>query len=197
MKKIIIFVSLTLLIGTVSVMAQAPKSFMIKPGIIMAKQVWDDRPTTNDIKYLEGMYVAWNLEFFHHEYFSLLTECGFSMKRNSVYKTDKSVDFLYVAPMLKVRYELGNFIPYIYFGPRMDFMLTKSFENAFSYGEPEKVIFGIISGIDMEYRFKPHSIILGFQNQYDISNSIESSSWGSMKYNAFVITAGIKLYYPK
>jgi len=195
MRKASVFITILIISGTI--LAQTPKSFMIKPGILMAKQIWDDYPHNSDGQYLEGLYVGVNVEFFHHQYFSFVTEAGFSMKRNTYYRQDKSIDYLYLAPMLKVRYEFGRIIPSIYIGPRVDYMLTDSYENAIPFGKTNDFIFGISSGVDLEYNFDQMAIILGFQNQFDLTPSIEStSSAGNMKYNAFAIYAGIKLYIP-
>jgi len=195
MKKAVAIISLLFISGMI--FSQTPKSFMIKPGIIMAKQIWDDFEHNSEGQYLEGFYVGVNVEFFHHPYLSFLTEAGFSMKRNTYYRMDKSIDYVYLAPMLKVRYEFGRITPSIYIGPRLDYMLTDSYENAIPFGQTNDFVFGLSSGLDLEYTLDQMAIVLGFQNQFDLSPSIESSSAvGDMTYNAFAIYAGIKLFIP-
>ena len=203
MKKHFIFILLLVVAGGNTLIAQVPKSITVKPGIVLAKQKWEsvDNTYTEDNKYLEGMYVGVNLEFFQHKYFSMLAEGGFTMKTCNKYYSNKSLDYVYLAPMFKARLEFGSFIPYIYFGPRVDFLVTKSFELVMPFEYLSKVIFGLTYGIGLEYRFMPFAVVIGFHHQYDFTNAYEVegtvASQKSFKYNAYVISLGMKVYFKK
>jgi hypothetical protein len=174
--------------------AQTPKSIEVKPGISLNKLIWDleDKDYTPDKHYHPGRYVGVNAEFIHHKFFSILAEGGFTMKSYSHGGEDNpSFDYIYLSPIFKARKEFGKFIPYIFAGPRIDFLLTPESEPDYYYKKEEmnKVFIGFIYGLGLEYKFSSYGVALGFHQQIDFDNNPTQ--------NTFIIFLGFKVYLKK
>lgn len=204
MRKAILLCSIFIFCLSSVIKAQTPKSFEIKPGLSLAKQIWDfsDIDYGVDIKYHPGMYVGINAEFIHHKWISILTEGGFTVKILNEGPKTYSLDYVYLSPLFKVRKEFGNIIPYIFAGPRIDFLLTPEAEEYFFTKQSfNKVIYGVIYGMCLEYMFSPFALSLGFHQQIDINNSLDKeysfNNQVSFKQNTFVLFLGLKVYFQK
>lgn len=201
MKKVIFIFIVILLTSGVAMQAQIPKSIEVKPGISLTKQYFkgDSEQKNKDNTYYPGLYVGVNVEFLQHKWMSILAEGGFTMKSYTS-GGEQSLDYVYLSPMFKARKEFGSFIPYVFVGPRIDFLLRTKAER--EYGSKEylnKSIFGLIYGLGLEYNFWPFGIVVGFHQQYDFTNitthvDTDGNETG-LKQNTFVINLGLKAYF--
>lgn len=200
MKKVIFIFIVIVLTSGVALQAQIPKSIEVKPGISLTKQYLkgDSEQNNKDNTYYPGFYVGVNAEFLQHKWMSILAEGGFTMK--SYTSTNNSLDYVYLSPLFKARMEFGQFIPYAFAGPKIDFLLsTKAEREAGSHQNLNKVGVGVIYGLGLEYNFWPFGIVLGFHQQYDfndITDYTDSEGIGyTLKQNVFVINLGLKAYF--
>lgn len=178
------------LCACIVVQAQVPKSICVKSGISQANMLIEDGST---IHWDGSFYLGTNLEFLQHKYISILAEGGF---------VSKSDHFVYLSPMIKGRVEFGKFIPYVYVGPRLDFVVTtKSQRVGGSYDDYNFCVFGLSYGIGLEYYTGLFGFVAGFQQQYDITNVLNgdasSSGLGNWKHNTFIFSLGLKAYFGK
>lgn len=199
MRKQLIICLIISILGINLSVAQVPKSISFKPGITLTNQLWDDdgeRYMGDKIKV--GVYFAVNLEFFHHKYLSLLTETGLSAKMLYQSGYDKSLDYWFFAPLIKFRYEFGNFIPSIHLGPRADYLLTDTYELKNLIGVPptNKWVYGITYGLELDYNLKKMTILAGSNFQQDISDAAAGNGT-SFKNCTYAIYLGIKVYFKK
>lgn len=184
-----------------SLLAQIPKSIDVKPGISLSNQSWykDNNKQSSNNPYYAGLFVSVNLEFMQHKWMSILAEGGFTMKSYTS-SGNNSLDYVYLSPLFKARMEFGKFIPYLFLGPRIDFLLRTKVERESGSPEPlNKYIYGLMYGIGLEYIFWPFGISLGFHQQNDFNNIADYiNSVGvehELKQNTFVINLGLKAYF--
>jgi hypothetical protein len=191
MKSIIvvlIFISLFLSISNSN--AQLIKSYGLKIGTATATQSFDYNSNLSfDTEYRWGYDIGAFVEFFNIPQLSLLTEAHYIQKGYAVTLEETTItnpagtgnfityrirlDYLSIPILGKVRYETNSVTPYIYFGPRFDFLLSKSNEST-NYNSTE---LGGTFGGGMQFSFitMPKFLIEGrfsptftntFQNQY-------------------------------
>ena len=189
MKRTIILILLISLISPL-IHSQVPKSICVKPGISTAYMHYNDGKTHT---YAGSFYVGVNLEFMQHKYFSILAEGGFA---------SKSDHFVYISPLFKARMEFGKFIPYVYAGPRLDFVVTTySQRQTGSYEKYNISVFGLSYGAGLELMFWHFGYVLGFQHQYDISNVLNESKISSedsnYNHSTLIFSLGMKAYFGK
>jgi hypothetical protein len=147
MKSIIvvlIFISLFLSISNSN--AQLIKSYGLKIGTATATQSFDYNSNLSfDTEYRWGYDIGAFVEFFNIPQLSLLTEMHyiqkgyeFTFEETTITNPEGSgnfithrtrVDYLSIPILGKVRYETPSVTPYICFGPRFDFLLSKSNES--------------------------------------------------------------------
>ena len=203
--------------------AQAVKSIAVKSGIVWSTQNWDYKNTNVDFQneYRTGFHVGVNIEFLHHEYFSILAELGFAQKGFKMEVDITTPDhpeanlgtkefkfaykYAYLSPMFKARKEFGGFVPYIFIGPRLDYQLEypSEFSSEGSKNYYNDFIFGMTYGLGIEYMFGPVGVDLIFQHQYDFTSlykrdpTEETPTGLSIKNNAFIVDLGVKFYFGK
>ena len=203
--------------------AQLVKSISLNPGLIWATQKWDYKNTNVDFQneYRSGFHIGVNVEFMHHDYFSILAELGFAQKG---FKMEVDITtpnypegglgtkeliyaykYVYFSPLFKARKEFGGFVPYLFLGPRLDYLLeypTDEFskESATYFND---FIFGMTYGLGLEYMLGSFGVGLIFQNQYDFTlayhHELEEGydSGVDIKNNAFIVDLGVKYYFGK
>lgn len=188
MRKILL--SVIILLSASMLNAQVPFSFSVKSGYSFAKQIRDFELTDyGNSDYASALYIGLNFDFFNHDHFSLLAEAGLAVK---------TYDYLYFSPLFKARWEFGSFIPSVILGPRMDVMVTRDAIIDGSSSNPTPVVWGGLTGLELEYQFFPFGVYLGSQYQYDFTNAFESSNelnpftW---KNSAFMAYLGFKAYF--
>lgn len=221
MKKAIIVFSLIFLTATF-IQAQLVKSIALKSGIVWANQDWEWMNVSDNgiYNYNTGLHFALDAEFLHHRFLSIISEAGYIEKGMSLEHEVTHVDlpegtgemktfntnfnYLYLSPLLKARIEFGKFIPYAFIGPRADFYL--SYRSDLNYDEIEenmnKVIFGMIYGLGLEYILGPVGIAMIYSQQIDFMPTLENTpphGAGLEKIinNAFILDLGIKYYFRK
>ena len=187
MKKNFYFI-IILLLTSLCLHSQVPKSICVKPGLSYA-YMYADNDKIYD--YPGSFYVGANLDFFHHKNFSLLIEGGF---------VTKSDHFVYISPMFKTRWEFGRFIPFLYAGPRLDFvLLTKPQRDSGANDIYNFCVFGLASGIGLEYHFFPFGFVLGFANQFDITKVLNEDKLSpdavNYNHNTLILSIGMKAYF--
>jgi hypothetical protein len=190
MKNIILTI-LTLLICIPSfVQSQILKSYGIKAGAVQASQSFDySINLSHPVDYRWGIDAGGFVELFQHPNLSLLTELHYIQKGYAVtlpvttpvfpegtgeYITFKTrLDYLSIPIMAKVRYETESLTPYIFAGPRFDFLLSQH-DNAVDYLSTD---IGAALGIGVEFSFEssPQVLIEGrfspsFKNAYEHPN---------------------------
>ena len=190
MKKTLVFIFFAAFMA-MFMQAQIPKSICLKPGYAFTKPIANDKEITRDIGYYEGFYIGVNLEFIQHKFLSILAEGGF---------VTKDLDYVYLAPMLKGRFEVKSFVPYLFAGPRVDVLITtkenKGFRDVFN-----PIGLGISYGAGLEYFVHPFGFVLIFQHQYNFSDAEKMNRTGpndqNYNYNTFCISLGFKTYFGK
>ncbi len=218
MKKTILPVLLIIILLPQENEAQILRNVGIKTGISISKQNWTDKSSevTLDKDYRTGLNFALNLEWFNNEYITLITDIGYVQKgfkedimmtsidnpESGPLKTFKTrFDYLYFSPQLKIRKEFNNIIPYIFFGPGIDYQLSykSDFDMSAIEKDFEEIIFGLNYGLGITYRINKIGISLEFANLYDLTDIIntqptQNSSGLKIKNNAFIIDLGINYY---
>lgn len=220
MKKVIVVFFMALLCVSY-IQAQVVKSIALKPGIAWANQDWEyqNMSVTDINEYRTGIHVGVNAEFLQHKFLSILAEGGYIEKglqmevdvttpdlpegtgETKVLKT--SFMYIYLSPIVKARLEFGGFTPYVFAGPRADFYLSNKSDWDWSIEDDlNKVIFGMIYGIGIEYIFGSVGVAAIFSQQLDFSmaydqNPPNSIGLKSIKNNAFVLDIGVKYYFKK
>ena len=219
MKKIFIttvFI-LTLTLGHTQII----KSIGIKSGLTFANQDWTYSPINfpQDKHYKTGLYEALTLEFFNHKHFSLVTDLSFNQKGYKETVLERTVDqpegtgqyitinstfnFITLCPMLKYRVDIKSFSPYIFAGPRIDYYTSYSSYANFSLTEKDftKPIFGLTSGVGIEYKKNKIGIMIEGQYLSDFShfykNTVPNGVSLTIDNKAFAVSLGIKYYFGK
>jgi hypothetical protein len=190
MKNIILAI-LTLLICIPSfAQSQILKSYGIKAGAYRATQTFDyTRGFSLPTDYRWGIDAGGFVELFQHSNLSLLAELHYIQKGYAItlpvttpafpegtgeYNTFKPrLDYLSMPIMAKVRYKTEILTPYIFAGPRFDFLLSQH-DNAVDYLSTD---IGAALGIGVEFSFEssPQYLIEGrfspsFKNAYEHPN---------------------------
>ncbi len=221
MKRIIV-VFVIMLCGVTLLEAQVVKSIALKPGIVWANQDWEwvNVNDQTEFNYNTGLHLGVNAEFLQQKFLSILAEGGYIEKGmwqeielttpdmpegTGELKTLKtSFRYAYLSPMLKARIEFGNFVPYLFVGPRVDFYLTYKSDLNFDELEKEmnKIIFGMIYGLGLEYMIGPVGIALIYSQQIDFMPALENEpphGFGLEKITnkAFILDLGVKYYFGK
>lgn len=208
-----------ILFSAVCMQAQLVKSIAVKPGMVWSTQKLDYKNMNVDDARdaLTGLHLGVNAEFFGHAIFSLLAEAGYTAKGSSEeieitnvsqpegtgqFETYTSrFNYVYLAPMVKARLELGRLIPYVFAGPRADMYV--SYSSDLDWGEVEEdfnsLVWGITYGLGLEFRFGRLGAGVVFSQQYDLSEAYgkDPGQMGleSIRNNAFVLDLGLKLYF--
>lgn len=221
MKKIVV-AFVMMLSGITIIEAQVVKSIAIKPGIVWANQEWEwaNVQDITEYKFKTGLHMGVNVEFLQNKTLSIIAEGGYIEKgmvqeielstpdmpegTGEIKTFNTSFRYAYLNPMLKARIEVGNFVPYIFVGPRVDFYL--SYKSDLNYDELEdelnKTIFGMIYGLGLEYILGPIGIALIYSQQLDFMPALENEpphGFGLEKItnNAFILDLGVKYYFGK
>jgi hypothetical protein len=222
MKKLFFCSTIFFLLTTFGLQAQAVKSIALKPGLAIAKQCWNFKngDDDSDSENLLGFTIAANAEFLENKFFSILAEVGYTPKGFNE-EVDVSTqelpegtgetktftthfNYLYLAPMFKARMEFGKFVPYVFTGPRIDFEVSYSSDFDLSYLEKDfnKIIFGMIYGVGLEYLFGNIGVGIVYQQQLDFSKvyseeaTMDQAGLDIMN-NAYIVDLAVKYYFGK
>ena len=216
-------VSLFLMILATTVVAQAQfvKSIGLIGGAVWAKQDWNYKNVNGDEKtlYHARMHAGLGLELFQHPWLSMLAETGISQKGYAIevqlstagqpegtgeYKIFRSTfNYAYLNLLLKVRKAFGPVTPFIFGGPRLDYMLSYDSDLSLEVIEEEMsdALFGLSYGLGIEYGFGRIGLAAIFTHQYDFSyvydKEPETFGLENIRNKAFFLDLGIKYYFGK
>jgi hypothetical protein len=197
MKAKISIVLLFVICSNIRAEAQLVRSVGVKVGAAVAGQEW--HYSTPDINFADqyrwGYSFGGYIEWLNISTFSVLTEVFYIQKgfKQGIERRDASgnpigtfyllpqIDYLSVPILIKIRYEMFSFAPYLLIGPRYDYLLrTKSDGLGIVLDNLKKSDFGITIGggfefsnisflnIGAEYRYSP-GLQYVYSNQYGLT----------------------------
>lgn len=207
---------LLILIGFLfnSTQAQFFNSIGIKSGLVIANQDYRFKSGNQslDTKDRTGVYVGLQTEMLKKKYFSLSIDLGYIQKGRQdeieetsvdnpegtgTYTTyDHRYDILSFSPSVKFRLPLGNFAPYAFAGPRVDYLLGVKNEPTSYTPNPSNgtTTFGVSYGLGLSYVLQQLGFQIEFQHQPDFTPilNLGSSTQGLEGTNeAFILSIGI------
>jgi len=208
MFKKIIFLFISIIFISTSIQAQLIRSYGIKVGGSLAKQVWDYSTNYNleaDNRF--GLNIGGFVEFLDIPFLSVVAEADYSQKGmeytgtvhttsypSGITKTfNNRIDYLSLFLMGKLRYNLVLFSPYLLVGPRVDIELGKNVETEFSsaYDDFKKGNVGLTIGVGTELiKVLPLSLLAEFRYNYDLTN-VYSENGVDVKNQSFDFLIGI------
>lgn len=189
MKSIIENILFMIILFTLPTEAQVIRAYGLKAGTVVATQSFDytinaSLPTYNRWGFDVGGFV----ELFDMPYFSMLTEIHYvqkgysaSLKETTIAQPDGTgiyitirtrLDYLSVPILARVRFETSEVTPYVYLGPRIDFLFGGN-DNSLDYSSTDigasfggGIQFSVTSSpqFQIEARFSP-SFTNAFENQ--------------------------------
>jgi len=201
---------------------QIINSVGIKTGLSVANQTWYYKSINMTLKkdYKLGLYSAMTVDFLKSKYFNITTDIGYCSKGNTekvpntsgfipqgdgTYTTYNTMfNYFSFSPLLKIKYAIAHFIPYVLLGLRWDYQL--SYKSDFNYTQIEndfyKSIYGLTCGTGIEYKIKNIGINSEFQYQYDITKLMDTPASPTntgleINNKAFIISIGLKYYFHK
>lgn len=216
-------VSLFLMIFATTAVAHAQfvKSIGLNGGAVWAKQEWNYKNVNevDDPQYHARIHAGLELEMFRHPWLGMLAGAGIAQKGNLIeveitnagqpegtgeYKTYRSTfNYAYLELLLRVHREFGPVTPFVFVGPRLDYMLSYDSDLSLKVIEDEMndAIFGLSYGLGIEYRFGRVGLAAIFTHQYDFSyvydKEPETFGLENIRNKAFFLDLGIKYYFGK
>lgn len=207
---------LLILIGFLfnSTQAQFFNSIGIKSGLAIANQDYRFKSGNQslDTKDRTGVYVGLQTEMLKKKYFSLTIDLGYIQKgrQDEIEETsvdnpegtgnyatyDHRYDILSCSPSVKFGLPLGNFAPYAYAGPRVDYLMGVKDDPALYYPSPRSktTTFGASYGVGLSYDLQQIGFLIEFQHQPDFTPILDlgSSTQGLEGTNeAFILSFGV------
>ena len=185
MTKIVIIIFFT-----VSVCAgQLYKGLGIKVGVSSSNQDWNYTDNYADIEgsNVKGFYFGIFVEGLNYDFFSSILEISYIQKgfTTNFTKTVVSPDlqgyidlgsptnkfeFISLAYLIKLKYENNIIVPYILFGPRIDFQISESIEFDNHSDQFRHTTWGYSIGIGFLYnRLEKIDILIEFLSSPDVS----------------------------
>ncbi|MEJ2545518.1 MAG: porin family protein [Calditrichaceae bacterium] len=159
----------------------------------------------------QGLNIGAFAEFLDLPIVNLITEIGYTQKGmednfavtstgnpegTGEFKTvTNRVDYLNLSLALKANYTMPIVTPYLYAGPRIDFLIMTDVDKGFKivYDEYEKVVYGLKIGLGTEImKILPVSILAEFQYNYDLSDSYKTALL-KINNNSYELKIGIIL----
>ncbi len=217
------FVSLVLLVFASASLTQAQfvKSIGLKGGAAWAKQEWKYKNVNevDDPQYRARIHAGLELEMFRHPWLGMLAGAGIAQKGNQIeveithagqpegtgeFKTFRSTfNYAYLELLLKVHREFGPVTPFVFAGPRLDYMISYDSDLSLETIEDEMsdALFGLSYGVGVEYNFGRIGLAAVFTHQYDFSyvydKEPETFGLESIRNKAYFLDLAIKYYFGK
>jgi len=207
-KRFLFFITGFIFIST-TLQAQFIRSYGIKVGGSLAKQVWDysiNFSMESDNRF--GLNIGGFVEFLDVPFLSVVAEADYTqkgMKLNlpttgpdspdiiGTTTLNNRIDYLSLFLLGKIRYNLVLFSPYLIAGPRADIELGRDIEKGFetSYKDFKKGNFGLTIGVGTELiKVLPLSLLAEFRYNYDLSN-VYSNENVKVKNQSFDFLVGV------
>lgn len=210
--RLFLFVLIGLTLNTAQ--AQFFKSIGVKSGVSISTQDYRFKSSDQSLEteFRTGLYVGFQSEMMKKKYFSLLVDLGYIQKgwQEEIEKTsvenpegtgnyttyDHRYDILSFSPSVKFRMPLGNFAPYAFAGPRVDYLMGVQDDPALYYPSPRArtTAFGVSYGLALSYELAQLSFQLELQHQPDLTPVLDTGSTkqGIESTNeAFIISFGV------
>jgi hypothetical protein len=209
MSKRIFFLLACFIFISTALQAQFIRSYGIKVGGSLAKQVWDYSTNYSmepDNRF--GLNIGGFVEFLDIPFLSVIAEADYAqkgMKLNipttgpdspdiiGTTTLNNRIDYLSLFLLGKIRYNLVLFSPYLIVGPRADIELGKDIEKGFetTYKDFKKGNFGLTVGVGTELiKVLPLSLLAEFRYNYDLSN-VYSNENVKIKNQSFDFLIGV------
>ncbi len=212
-------VKLVLILALISTLAQGQffHNVGIKYGVSIASQDWRIKRWGSDIEkdYRTGLYAGISSEILRKNFFSIGLDLSYIQKGSQdeweltdefnpegTGETETLVnryDFLTFSPTVKFRLPRKNLAPYIFAGPRLDYLTGGESEDFFVRPESTKnsFILGASYGLGMVYKFEKLIFSIEVQHQPDLTPFIHSSATSNTSSftvinQAYAATLGIK-----
>ncbi len=209
-SRIIKMICLCIVVSTI-VHAQFIRGYGVKVGAVSATQTWDYKINLNfPTERRWGIDVGGYLEILDIPFMSVLGEVHYVQKGFSFtlpvttaaqpdgtgeYITKRPrVDYLSIPLLAKVRFDMGTFSPYIFGGPRVDFLVAKAPEGTqlvldnfkstdvgVSIGVGIEVPLPVVSAALAEFRYSP-----SFNDAFNNNNL-------TVKNQSFELLLGVRL----
>lgn len=195
----------------------------LRIGPVLSRIDWYIEHTSNSVynnNYL-GYSATLGIEYLHKKFFFLSSDIGFVNNggkgelllipdqinpENSIYLyPEASLNWLTVNTVAKFKVDFGKqFSAFLGLGPRLDYLISykeevKFMEQFDKAGELQKVIYGMISTIGLNYNINRFSIGTEFQYNLAFNKLVEDYSMEGMKNNVsirymdFLFTCGYRL----
>ena len=227
MKIKYIYIILLCLVSSLSY-SQIIKSVGIKGGITISSQNWEN--SIMDYYYTfntsPSMYSVITADFIMKEYWDVSADLGFYKSSNQtsknpfnpytfVFPPDKllSFGFFTFSPYLRLKVPLNSFIPYVFFGPRVDYYnsnLSSNDAKSFNDQITTKPMYGFNVGEGISYKINNVTIFAEYQFLYSFNYLINQPNPDTLvsiysqyydisriktKTTTHVITLGLKYYF--
>ena len=197
---------------------QVLQSVGIQSGVSIANQTWKTAKWTWKMGYRYGPYSTIALDIIKSRYFNITTDVGYCQKgnaekieittlnmpegtgRDTIFDTKFS--YFTWSLLLKIKYTTTHLVPYAVFGPRMDYQLSCRSDFDLQTHNFHNTIWGLTSGVGVEYKIKNIGINTEFNYHYDLTNVMDTrdpvTGWGiEITNKAFIVSFGIKYYLHK
>jgi hypothetical protein len=186
-----IAVVIVVILGSQGAGAQFITSLGLKGGLALSNQSYVIYSLNYQIetKPILSPSMAFFIESFQGEHFSLQTDFAFACRGSSTTTESITVDhqnsdqvivnegdeatsrhrYLAISPMLRARTNNGGVEGYALFGPRLDILLYYTSQSEYPLEEQNHVIFGLTMGVGVEFPLKKNMLFTEIQFQPDLS----------------------------
>jgi len=192
---------------------QLSYSFGAKGGIALANQNYRFTVIDHDLEtqFLTGPALFLFVEAFKARHISLQVDAGYIAKGSSTTTESVTVNhlendqitihegeastsnfsYLSIVPMVRYRWDLEKWSPYLLLGPRMDFLLSYRSDGEYPLEEQNQTILGLSVGAGLEYSLYPLGFFAEWQYLPDLSPVTHREPL-LIKHNALALTLGIR-----
>ncbi len=201
-----------LIIYTISLRGQIINNYGVKFGIGISNHSWQyeegyELNFDNKIGISPRIYA----DFFNYQFFQIQGEIGFLRKGFSeqipittmmqpdgtgeFINTDIGLDYLLLTTLVKIKYEIGIFSPYIILGPQIDFLINKKVEKGWEliYDRFSNANIDFSIGVGNEIKnILPISILFEYRYERDFMDNYDHPNVNIKNYS-HVILIGIKI----
>jgi hypothetical protein len=190
MKRAIPAILFFLLFATPGVDGQFISSMGLKAGISLANQTYIFTPIDYTLKtdLVLGPSAGIFLEALRGKHFSFQSDLTFVTKGSKTTTESITVNhlendriivnegnlkisrfyYLCLSPMARYRMDLDHITPYVFLGPRVDFLVKYKTDSDYPLEEQNKVIPGLTGGLGTEFNLNTLFIFIEVQYQSDI-----------------------------
>lgn len=208
----LLFVIIFLAIFNFNVKAQIISDYGLKFGVGISNLSWVYEPDFNlELDNKLGFSPRIFADFFNFSFIQLEGEIGYLRKgfeekipittitqpdgTGKFITTNIALDYLSISALVKLKYELVMFSPYIIVGPQLNFLLNKNIEKGWEvvFDKFKENNIGISIGAGSEIKnILPVSILLEYRYERDFIDNFDSPNINIKNYS-HVILLGVKI----